>query len=220
MIQRLSVLLIAPLLALVVAGMPKPAAAAEFSSTQRSEIETIAREYLVAHPEVIRDAILELQQREKVEEAATRAKTLQDSASLLFRPGNGGVIGNPNGKVTLVEFFDYNCGYCKKSLSDVSRLVKDNPDLKIILKDFPVLGPGSVEAAQVEAAVRNQFTGDKFFDYHQRLLGARGHVGKAQALAPSQKARWLSLFVFKPMLIYCGGWHSRWGVCSPPLPYF
>ena len=75
------------------------------------------------------------------------------------------MVGNPQGKATLVEFFDYNCGYCKRSLDDISKLMKTEPELKVVLKDFPVLGPGSVEAAQVAGAVRNQLKGDKFWPF-------------------------------------------------------
>ena len=177
------ILLIVPALTLVATHFDRPAQAAEFSAPQRSEIELIIRDYIVAHPDVIKDAILELQRREKAEEVAVRDKTLKESADVLYRSTHQGVIGNPNGKITLVEFFDYNCGYCKKSLADVVRLSKEFPDLRIVLKDFPVLGQGSVEAAQVEAAVRNQFSGEKFSDFHQKMLGGRGHVGKAQAMA-------------------------------------
>ena len=177
------VMLIAPVVALALGGANGQARADEFSSSQRSEIERIARDYIISHPDIVKDAILELQRREKADEVAVRDKSLKENTDVLYRSAHQGVIGNPNGKVTLVEFFDYNCGYCKKSLADVVRLTKDFPDLRIVLKDFPVLGPASVEAAQVEAAVRNQFTGDKFGDFHQRLLTSRGHVGKAQALA-------------------------------------
>jgi protein-disulfide isomerase len=183
MVPRLLVMLIAPVLALALSGAGQPARAAEFSAPQRSEIERIVREYLVGNPDVIKDAIVELQRRDKAEEVASREKVLAENADTLLRSAHQGVVGNPNGKITLVEFYDYNCGYCKRSLADVTKLAKENPDLRIVMKNFPVLGPGSVEAAQVEAAVRNQFTGDKFFDFHQRLLNAKGHVGKAQAMA-------------------------------------
>jgi protein-disulfide isomerase len=185
--MRLPVMLLAPVLTLILSAAGHPLAAQSFTPPQKDEIGRIVRDYIVSHPEVIKDAILELQKREKAEEAALREKTLRDNADLIYKSASQAVVGNPNGKITLVEFFDYNCGYCKKALSDVARLVKENPDLRVVLKDFPVLGPGSLEAAQVEAAVRNQFTGDKFFDYHQKLLGSRGQVGKAQALAAAKE---------------------------------
>ncbi|GAC1335018.1 MAG: DsbA family protein [Beijerinckiaceae bacterium] len=160
-----------------------PATSAEFSPAQTKAIGDIVRDYLVANPEVLRDAMVELDRREKAEQTAARDKVLTDKAGQLFSSPHQAVVGNPNGKITLVEFFDYNCTYCKRSLDDVAKLVKENPDLRVVLKDFPVLGPGSVEAAQVASALRNQFTGDKFWAYHQKLLMSRGPVAKAQALA-------------------------------------
>ena len=181
------ILLLAPVLALCFGVATRPTSAAEFAAPQKAEIEAIVRNYIAANPEIVRDAILELQRREKVEEAASRDKALTDSSDMLLRSAHQGVIGNPNGKITLVEFFDYNCGYCKKALGDVARLVKENPDLRVVLKDFPVLGPDSLEVAKVEAAARNQFSGDRLFDFHQRLLGQRGHVGKAQGMAVAKE---------------------------------
>ena len=97
-------------------------------------------------------------------------------------------IGNTQGDVTLVEFFDYNCGYCKRALSDLTDIIKGDGKLRVVLKEFPVLGPGSVEAAQVAVAVRMQDTGKKYFDFHQRLLGGRGQADKARALAAAKDA--------------------------------
>ncbi|MEA2842123.1 MAG: hypothetical protein QOF41_3453 [Methylobacteriaceae bacterium] len=163
-----------------------PTAAAEFSAGQTKEIGTIVRDYLVNNPEVLRDAMVELDRREKEAQQAAREKIISDNGKLFASPHQA-VIGNPNGKVTLVEFFDYNCGYCKKALEDLAKLVKEDPNLRVVLKDFPVLGPGSVEAAQVASALRNQFSGDKFWTYHQKLLLSRGQIGKAQALAVAKE---------------------------------
>jgi protein-disulfide isomerase len=174
--------LAAPLFCLALASVALPVAAAEFSPAQTKEIGAIVRDYLVNNPEVLRDAMVELDRREKEAQQAAREKIIVGNSNLLSSPHQA-VIGNPNGKVTLVEFFDYNCGYCKKSLDDLAKLMKEDPNLRVVLKDFPVLGPGSVEAAQVASALRNQFSGDKFWTYHQKLLLTRGQVGRAQALA-------------------------------------
>jgi protein-disulfide isomerase len=165
----------------------RPAAAAEFSTAQKSEIEKIVRDYLVNNPELLRDAQAELERRQKDEEAQSRKKIVSEQSGALFSSNYQATIGNPNGKVTIVEFFDYNCGYCKRTLEDMARLMKSEPDLKVVLKDFPVLGPGSIEAAKIASAVRNQFKGDRFWEYHSRLLGSHGPVGKAQALAVAKE---------------------------------
>jgi protein-disulfide isomerase len=160
-----------------------PACADSFSSGQKAEIEAIIKDYLLQKPEILREAIGVLEVREKAAEAKAREKVVSDPSGALFSAANQAVIGDPGGKITLIEFFDYNCGYCKRALSDLARLMKDNPDLRVVLRDFPILSPGSVEAAKIANAFLRQFQGEKFWEFHQKLLGSRGPVGKAEALA-------------------------------------
>jgi protein-disulfide isomerase len=98
---------------------------------------------------------------------------LYNPSGALYNPTNQAVIGNPNGKITLVEFFDYNCGYCKRALNDLARLLKDNPDLRVVLRDLPILAPSSVEAARIANAANNQLKGAKFWEFHQKLARSR-----------------------------------------------
>ena len=174
-------------LGLMAAGLlaaAAPARAAEFTPAQKAEMGGVIRDYLLQNPEVLQDAMVELERRQKAQDEAKREQAVDGKAAELFNAPGDVVLGNPKGKVTLVEFFDYNCGYCKRSLDDVAKLLKTEPDLRLVLKDFPVLGPGSVEAAYIAGAARNQFKGDQFWQFHQRLLGGQhGPVGKAQALA-------------------------------------
>lgn len=174
-----AVALIGAVLAL---AAPAPTRASEGAPLQKADVEKIVHDYLMANPEVIRDAIDELDRRQKVAEADTRRRVVTQSADKLFNSPNQAVIGNPSGDVTLVEFFDYNCGYCKRALDDVAKLIEGDPKLRVVLKDFPVLGSGSTEAAQVATAVRQQFKPEKFYEFHRRLLATRGAIGKAQAL--------------------------------------
>jgi protein-disulfide isomerase len=171
-------------LALAFLGLAcSPVRAEGFSSGQKAEIEAIIKDYLLQKPEILREAIGVLEVREKAAEAKAREKIVKDPSGALFSGANQAVIGNPTGKITLIEFFDYNCGYCKRALSDLARLMKDNPDLRVVLRDFPILSPGSVEAAKFANAFLRQFQGEKFWEFHQKLLGSRGPVGKAEALA-------------------------------------
>jgi len=173
----LSMLALAALLALG----PGPARAAEFNDRQRSEIETIVRDYLLAHPELLQEVFTALEQRQAKAQAGQRRKAVADNAEQLFRSPRHAVLGNPEGRVTLVEFFDYNCGYCKRALGDLQELLKSQPDLKVVLKEFPVLGPSSIEAAQVSiAALRQDRT--RYLAFHSRLLAERGEVNRAKAL--------------------------------------
>ena len=164
-----------------------PVRAAEFSAEQKVEIGKIVKDYLVANPDVIKDAIEELDKREKVAEASAREKTLEKDGDKLFNSANQAVVGNPDGDVTIVEFFDYNCGYCKQSLANVAKLIEADPKVRVVLKDFAILGPELVEVAQVATAVRNQFKGQKFWEFHRKVLGARGHIGKPQAMAAAKE---------------------------------
>jgi protein-disulfide isomerase len=165
-------------------SLPHSLHAAEFSTPQRGAIEQIVHDYLIAHPEVLQEAMAELEKRQATAESEKHQAAVKQNAAALFSSPDQVTLGNPKGNVTFVEFFDYNCGYCKHAMGDMLTLLKDDPKLKVVLKEFPVLGPGSVEAAQVAVAVRMQDpTGKKYLEFHQKLLGGRNHADKAQALA-------------------------------------
>jgi protein-disulfide isomerase len=160
-----------------------PARADDFTPAQKQELGAFVHDYLVNNPDVLRDAIEALDKRDKATADAERQKAVTSQAGPLFSSKYQATIGNPNASATLVEFFDYNCHYCKGALPDIAKLIKDDPKLKVVLKDFPVLGPGSVEAAKVASAARNQLPGDRFWAFHYKLLGSHGPVGKAEAMA-------------------------------------
>jgi protein-disulfide isomerase len=171
---------------LAMAAAP-PLAAQTFNDSQRGEIEKIVRDYLVAHPEVLQEALAELEKRQTLAEAEKHKAGVKEYSQALFASTHQVTLGNPQGDVTLVEFFDYNCGYCKRALSDMLDLMKADPKLKVVLKEFPVLGQGSIEAAQVAVAVRMQDkTGKKYLDFHQKLLTGRGQADRAHALAAAK----------------------------------
>ena len=162
---------------------PWAALAAEFTPEQKAEIGAIMKDYLVNNPDVLRAAIEALDKHDKQVEAEARKSAVADQSGALFSSTHQANVGNPKGEATLVEFFDYNCHYCKGALPDMAKLMQNDPNMKLVLKDFPVLGPGSVEAAKVASAVRNQLHGDKFWQFHFKLLSSHGPVGKAEALA-------------------------------------
>jgi protein-disulfide isomerase len=178
----------AALFALALCGAPLSASAQGFSDAQRGDIETIVRNYLVAHPEVLEEAMNELSKRQAAAETEKHQAGIASNADTIFKSPRGVTLGNKDGDVTFVEFFDYNCGYCKRAMSDMLDLMKSDPKLKVVLKEFPVLSQGSVEAAQVAVAVRMQDpTGKKYLDFHQKLLGGRGAADKARALAVAKE---------------------------------
>src|SRR5213080_5373460 len=182
-------LLIPALFALAFCGAPMSASAQSFSDTQRGDIETIVRNYLIAHPEVLEEAMTELSKRQAAAETQKHEASVAQNSDAIFNSPRQVVLGNKDGDVTFVEFFDYNCGYCKRAMADMLDLMKADPKLKVVLKEFPVLSAGSVEAAQVAVAVRMQDpSGKKYLDFHQKLLGGRGAADKARALQAAKEA--------------------------------
>jgi protein-disulfide isomerase len=185
------------------------AASPGYAQSPRSEIETVVREYLAKHPEdvqrIVKDYLLknpdvlqavlaELIKRPLPNAAADadrgkdQGAAIKSNADLLFRSSRQVNLGNRDGDVTMVEFFDYNCGYCKRALTDMMDVMKDDPKLKIVLKEMPILGPGSMEAAQVAVAVRMQDAGgQKYLAFHQKLFGGRGQANKESAMAAARE---------------------------------
>lgn len=156
------------------------------TGAQKSEVEKIIKDYLLKNPAVLRDALINMQQHSEAEEKAKRAEAVTALAPKLHNSKYQVVLGNPNGKIQLVEFFDYNCGYCRRAMGDLEKLILKNPDLRVVLKEFPVLGAPSKEAAIVASALHNQFDGKKYWEFHRRLMSTRGRVSKAQALAAAK----------------------------------
>jgi protein-disulfide isomerase len=166
-----------------------PARAQSFSGEQRGEIERIVREYLLSHPELLQEVMSELEKRQATAEAEKHRAAVAEHSDSIFTSPRQVTLGNAQGDVTVVEFFDYNCGYCKRAMADMLDLMKNDPKVKFVLKEFPVLGEGSVQAAQVAAAVRMQDKsgGKKYLEFHQKLLGGRGPADKARALAAAKE---------------------------------
>jgi protein-disulfide isomerase len=182
--------LLAPaLFAFALLSAPQAAPAQSFSDTQRGDIQKIVREYLIAHPEVLEEAMAELSKLQAAADAEKHEASVAKNADAIFNSPRGVTLGNKDGDVTFVEFFDYNCGYCKRAMVDMLELMKADPKLKVVLKEFPVLSQGSIEAAQVGVAVRMQDpSGKKYLDFHQKLLTGRGAADKARAMAAAKEA--------------------------------
>lgn len=164
--------------------VPQTTWAAEFNDDQRSELGSIIREYLLNNPEVLRDAFQELQRREQLAEGNRLQSTIRENAANLFRSEADLVAGNPDGSITMVEYFDYNCGYCKRAMPDVLKLIDEDKDLRIVMKEFPILGPGSMFAARAALASRKQ---GKYWDFHLALLGQRGQANEKSVMRVAAK---------------------------------
>ncbi|GJD59745.1 DsbA family protein [Methylobacterium dankookense] len=176
-----------PILALglglaVVPALAQQQGASPFTDAQRQAIEAIVKDYLVKNPEVLQEVIAEGEKRQLETQRLAQAAALKESKDALLNSPHDVIAGNPSGDVTLIEFFDYNCGYCRKALIDVQTLIKSDPKLRVVIKDFPVLGPESLEASQIALAVKQQLKGEKLFEFHQKLLESKGRVNGARAL--------------------------------------
>src|SRR4051812_6321591 len=171
------------------AALAAPASAQSFSPDQRGEIEKIVREYLLSNPQLLQDVMAELEKRQQQAELEKHRSAIKEHAEIIFDSPRQVTLGNPKGDVTFVELFDYNCGYCKRAMADMLDLMKADPKIKVVLKEFPVLGEGSTQAAQVAVAVRMQDKtgGKKYLEFHQKLLGGRGSADKARAMAVAKE---------------------------------
>lgn len=187
MIIKARIAFAAAAVSLALAGAA-PALADSFSADQREEIGKIIKDYLLTHPEVMQDVMAELEKRQQSAETEKHRAAVLENKATLFSSPHQVVLGNPQGNVTMVEFFDYNCGFCKRAMSDMLDLIKTDGNLKFVLKEFPVLGEGSVDAARVAVAARMQdATGKKYIEFHQKLLGSRGAADKMRALAVAKE---------------------------------
>jgi protein-disulfide isomerase len=146
-----------------------PAKTVEVSRPEREAIENIVREYLIKNPAVIREAMLALQVQEEKQKRETTAANMKLLRSEIYSDADSPVAGNAQGDVTVVVFFDYFCGYCKKTLPGLQTLLGSDSSLRIIYKEFPILGPQSMVAAQAALAASRQ---GKFAAFHQAMIAA------------------------------------------------
>ncbi|MBZ8133305.1 disulfide bond formation protein DsbA [Afifella sp. IM 167] len=164
------------------AGMAEAAAAAQTPEPIADDATGDAvRNYLLENPEIIETALMALQAKRAQAAKAEQSQTITQMQDMLFNSENQVVLGNPDGKVTLVEFFDYNCGYCKRAYPDMMALIESNPDLKMVLKEFPILSEGSMEAARVAIAI-NEVAPDRYAAFHREMMTRGGQADRAKAM--------------------------------------
>jgi protein-disulfide isomerase len=166
------------LIALVLIALPV-AAGAQTPPPDREAIEKIVRDYLMKHPEVIIEAVQELEKRQTMARDQAAQQTIaQRKAELVSDPGTP-VGGNPDGDVTIVEFFDYHCGYCKRVHPTMQSVIKGDSKIRVAYKQLPILTPNSrVAAAGALAAMRQ----GKYIEMHNALMEARGELTKDRVL--------------------------------------
>jgi len=155
--------------------------AAALDDQQKQEFGDFIKEYLISHPEVMLDVQAALDKKQEEARLVQTNKAVSENKDAIFNAKDDIAIGNPKGDVTVVEFFDYNCGYCRHALSDMDALLKKDTNIRFVLKEFPILGPESVAASKVSDAFR-KLAPEKYGQFHHALLGSDGRATEATAL--------------------------------------
>ncbi len=150
-----------------------------------TQVNALIEDYLMSDPMILDRMSAKLATAKKAAQRAEQAKLVQANYSAIYQAKGDVILGNPDGDVTLVEMFDYNCGYCRMAVPDMAALIAEDPNLKIILKEFPILSDGSIEAARVAVLVNENKSLD-YWAFHQRLFGTRGQVGVDAALRAAE----------------------------------
>ncbi|MFY0691051.1 MAG: thioredoxin domain-containing protein [Paracoccaceae bacterium] len=166
-----------------VLGLAAPVAATA-EAMDEDRVRGLVLETILENPEVIMQAIDILRAREAEAQKAQAEMTLSSQRDALERDPNAPVLGNPDGDVTLVEFFDYNCGYCRRVHPSVEALIAEDKNLRVVLREWPILGEASVEAARVSLAARKQ---GKYPEFHKALMEARGRANAASAFKVAEE---------------------------------
>lgn len=176
----LQVLLALTLLMLFLSAPPKtPAGEPALDPATKQSMDQLIEQYIRTHPEVIEQSLQALEAKREVEEKARQKAAIAARQNDLLHDPASPVSGNANGDVTLVEFFDYRCGFCKRAAGAVTQLQKEDPKVRIVYKDFPILGEASELAAKAALASTTQ---GKHQIFHEALLAAKGDVTKEQVL--------------------------------------
>jgi protein-disulfide isomerase len=161
------------LIAACLVTLTAPVLANNFSPTQKTQIEKMVKDYLLTHPEILRDVATALDASDKKTADNTRGQIMASNAKEIYHSSLDGVVGNPKGDVTIVEFMDYNCGWCRKGIVEIQSLVKSDPNVRVIMKEFPIFGEGSEYAAKAAIASAKQ---GKYWEFHQALFATQGKV--------------------------------------------
>ncbi len=167
----------------IVAG-PRQAFAAQFTASDKTAIQNIVRQYILENPEIITEALKTLQERERLTQEKIQRKALQKSAAQLYENPMTPEYGNPQGDAVVVEFFDYQCGYCKRVFPNLMQVVQADEKLRVIWKELPILGPVSRFAAKAAMASTAQ---GKYFDYHVALMSLPGRLTKKSVMDTAKK---------------------------------
>ncbi len=154
------------------------------ATLEQAKIEQVVREYLTRNPEILVEMTTELDNRQQAAEAAKQQRLIGEHAEQIYRSPSSFVAGNPDGDVSVVEFFDYNCGFCRRALPALVELIGTDGKVRVVLKELPIFGDDSEDAAKAALAADKQ---GKYFEMHQKLLSDPGKANKEKALKIAQE---------------------------------
>ncbi len=178
MTRLLKTLAAGTMLAASLAAVP----ALALDDAQKKEMGEFIREYLIQNPEVMIEVQTALEAKQQAERANQSTKAVAAYKDDIFSSPNDIVLGNPKGDVTVVEFFDYNCGYCKRAMGDMDDILAKDKNIRFVLKEFPILGPDSMAAHKVADAVRI-IAPEKYPEFHRQLLVGQERATEATAIS-------------------------------------
>lgn len=178
--KRLLPALIAILLGLAPQGGAAQQQSSPFTEGERAALHAEIRAYLLAHPELLLEVIQELEQRQQAETVANDQALIAANAAAIFDDGFSQVVGNPEGSLTLVEFLDYQCGYCRRAHPEIAALLASDGDIRLIVKEMPILGPGSELAARAALSTLIAAGPEAYVALHDRLMTLQGEVTEAR----------------------------------------
>ena len=168
------------MIAAAIALLPLGAAA---QTLTEDDIKRLALEAILENPQIIMDAVAILEERRNQAQAIANEQVLQNQRDLLENDPNAPIMGNADGDAVVVEFFDYNCGFCKRVSPDVKALLAADPGLRVVYREWPILGEGSVFAARAALASRAQ---GKYEEMHWALMEMRGRAEEASVLSAAR----------------------------------
>ena len=151
--------------------------------SRKKAIGEIVKDYLTKNPEVLVDVQAALEAKLEKEQSEKLKTFLSENAKDIYRGAESTVAGDPNGDITVVEFFDYNCGYCKRGLPQVQKLIQGDTKIRFVFKELPILSKGSEETARAALAAKRQ---GKYWEFHQAMLTAKGQANEASSLKAAE----------------------------------
>lgn len=168
--------------ALVMAALLPDGLQADEISDER--VKKLVYEAILENPQIIMDAVRLLEERQEQDQAEAASRALNSERDRLENDPNAIVLGNPEGDVTVIEFFDYNCPYCRRAMSQVDVLVESDPDVRLVYREWPILGEGSEFAARAALAARKQ---GKYEEFHVAMMGMQGRAEEASVLKTARQ---------------------------------